>query len=104
MYAVIKSGGKQYRVAPGQTIQVESLEGEVGAEVVFGEVLAVMTEEKNLLVAGKAAGTRVAGTITLQDRHPKRMVMKFKKTKQYKICRGHRQNYTAVRVNEITVA
>jgi large subunit ribosomal protein L21 len=102
MYAVIRAGGKQYRVAPGETIEIERLAGEVGAKVAFDEVIAVRTAEK--LIAGRdAAAARVTGTIVRHGRHPKQMVMKYKKTKQYKIVRGHRQDFTAVQVNEIEI-
>jgi large subunit ribosomal protein L21 len=102
MYAVIRSGGKQYRVAPGDKVQVERLPGEVGSEVTFDEVLAVRMDDR--LLAGKAAASaRVTGKIVRQGRHPKELVMKYKKTKQYKILRGHRQNFTAVEVTDISV-
>jgi large subunit ribosomal protein L21 len=105
MYAVIRSGGKQYRVTPGDKVKVERRDGKVGAEVVFekGDVLAVGTDEKKLVSGKGVAGARVTGTIVKQGRHPKVLVMKFKKTNQYKICRGHRQDYTAVEIGEITV-
>jgi len=104
MYAVIRYGGKQYRVEPGATVKVERLDGKVGSKVTFtGEdVLAVRTDEKFL--SGKdAAAAKVTGRIIEQGRHPKVMVMKFKKTNQYRIKRGHRQDYTAIEVKDITV-
>jgi len=101
MYAVIRSGGKQYRVAPGEIVKVERLPGKVGGKVTFEEVLAVHTDA-NQLVAGKdATAAKVTGKIIAQARHPKVRVMKFKKNRQYKIFRGHRQDYTAVEVGEI---
>ena len=101
MYAVIRYGGKQYRVAPGDTVKVETLPGKVGSKVTFPDVLAVRTED-NQLVSGKAAAeAKVVGKIVAQDRHAKRLVMKYKTGGQYKITRGHRQNYTAVQVSEI---
>jgi large subunit ribosomal protein L21 len=103
MYAVIRSGGRQYRVAPGDTVQVERRVGKVGEEVVFDDVLTVSTDEKKLLSGKAAAAARVTGKIVKQGRHPKVLVMKYKKTKQYKICRGHRQDYTAVQIGEISV-
>ena len=103
MYAVIRSGGKQYRVAPGDTVKVERLPGKVGGEVTFADVLAVQTEEKELLTGAEAATARVTGKILEQGRHRKVTVMKYRRTKQYKIVRGHRQEYTAVEVSEIKV-
>ena len=101
MYAVIESGGKQYRVAPGDIIQVETIAGDVGAEVEFNRVLAVM-KDSNELVTGSALGeARVKGTISGHGRGDKVLVFKFKRKKQYKRTIGHRQNYTQVTVSEI---
>ncbi len=100
MYAVIETGGKQYRVAPGESIEVETLTGDVGAEVEFDRVLAVMDGEA--VKAGSAlSSARVKGTITGHGRGEKTLVFKFKRKKQYKRTIGHRQNYTRVQVNEI---
>jgi len=101
MYAVIKTGGKQYRVAPGDTIRIERVEGKVGEKVNFGSVLAVHTDEKKVVLGADASKATVSGKIVLQGRAKKLTVTKFKKGNQYKIERGHRQNYTAVQVSEI---
>jgi large subunit ribosomal protein L21 len=101
MYAVIRSGGKQYRVAPGETIRVETLPGKVGDVVSFGEVLAVRVDDKRMVSGSGASGAKVTGRIVAQGRGPKVRVMKFKKTNQYKIFTGHRQNFTAIEVGEI---
>ncbi len=101
MYAVIRTGGKQYRAAPGETIQVERIPGKVGGKVTFADVLAVRTDEQKLLTGAEAAKAKVTGKIVAQARHPKLVVMKYRKTKQYKITRGHRQNFTAVEVGDI---
>ncbi len=101
MYAVIRSGSKQYRVAPGDTVKVESLPGKVGGKVTFEDVLAVRTDEKKFLTGEEAAKAKVTGKIVAQGRHPKLTVMKYRKTKQYKIIRGHRQNFTAIEVSDI---
>ena len=103
MYAVIRSGGKQYRVSPGETVKVETLPGKVGGKVTFDEVLAVSTEDKKLLAGKDAATAKVTGKIVLQGRHRKVIVLKYKTGGQYKIQRGHRQNYTAVQVNDIAL-
>ena len=71
MYAVIKSGGKQYRVAPGDTIRVERVSGEVGEQVKFGTVLAVHTDDKKVLVGDDASRASVTGKIVRQGRSPK---------------------------------
>src|SRR2546422_7556197 len=82
MYAVIRSGNKQYRVAPGETIKVERLPGEVGGQITFEDVLAVRTDEQKLLTGAEAAQAKVIGKIVEQGRHPKLTVMKYRRTKQ----------------------
>ncbi len=100
MYAVIETGGKQYRVEPGASIEVETLPGEIGGEVEFDRVIAVMDGDQ--VKAGAATqGARVKGTITEHGRGAKDLVFKFKRKKQYKRTIGHRQNFTRVVVNEI---
>ena len=101
MYAVIQSGGKQYRVAPGDTVRVEKLPGKIGSKVTFETVLAVHTDDKKILAGPDAAKATVTGKIIGQVRGPKLTVMKYKRTNQYKIARGHRQHYTAVEVSDI---
>jgi large subunit ribosomal protein L21 len=101
MYAVIETGGKQYRVAPGDVIQVETLPGDVNSEVEFDRVLAVFRDSNELLTGAALGQARVKGTIVEQDRGDKVLVFKFKRKKQYKRTIGHRQNYTQVRVSEI---
>jgi large subunit ribosomal protein L21 len=103
MYAVIRSGGKQYRVAPGETIRVEKLGGKVGSKVAFDEVLAVHGDDKKLLSGASSGKAKVTGKIVSQGRGPKSLVLKYKRGGQYKITRGHRQAYTAVEVSEIKV-
>ena len=97
MYAVIETGGKQYRVAPGESVDVETLPGEVGAEVEFDRVLAVVDGDS----VTPGGSTKVRGTITAHGRGDKTLVFKFKRKKQYKRTIGHRQNFTRVQVNEI---
>jgi large subunit ribosomal protein L21 len=103
MYAVIRSGGKQYRVAPGETIQVERLDGKVGGKVTFDDIVAVRTDEKKV-VAGAQSKAKVTGKIVKHVRGSKMQVLKYKTGGQYKIQRGHRQNYTAVQIGEIELA
>jgi len=101
MYAVIETGGKQYRVAPGDVIQVETLEGEPGSEVEFGRVLALVNDANEVMTGDAVGGARVKGTISGHGRGDKVIVFKFKRKKQYKRTIGHRQNYTQVTVGEI---
>jgi large subunit ribosomal protein L21 len=100
MYAVIETGGKQYRVQPGQSVQVETLPGEVGAAVELGRVLAVSQDDR-LLTGDAVKSAKVTGTIEKQGRADKIIVFKFKRKKQYKRTIGHRQNFTRVKVEEI---
>ena len=102
MYAVIKTGGKQYRVAPGDTIRIERVDGKVGEKVNFGTVLAIHGD-KQIFVGADAGKASVTGKIVEQGRAKKVTVLKFKKTNQYKIQRGHRQNFTAVQVTDIKI-
>lgn len=103
MYAVIQTGGKQYRVAPGDTIRIERVDGKVGEKVTFGSVLAVHNDDKKIVLGSDAAKATVTGKIMSHGRGKKLTVLKFKKTNQYKIQRGHRQNYTAVQVSDIKI-
>ena len=98
MYAVIETGGKQFRVAPGDTIHVDTLPGEIGSEVELGRVLAVVNEGQ--VTNGPAA--KVKATIVAHDRGEKVLVFKFKRKKYHKKTIGHRQNYTAVKIGEIS--
>jgi len=101
MYAVIESGGKQYRVSPGETVDVEKLPGEVGAEVEFDKVVAVSKEPGQVLTGAEVGQAKVKGTIASHGRGDKVLVFKFKRKKQYKRTIGHRQDFTRVKVNEI---
>jgi large subunit ribosomal protein L21 len=101
MYAVIETGGKQYRVAPGQTIEVATLAGDVGADIEFDRVLAVSNDANEMVVGDALKSARVRGRIAAHGRGDKVLVFKFKRKKQYKRTIGHRQNYTRVEVREI---
>jgi large subunit ribosomal protein L21 len=99
MYAVIRAGGKQYRVAPGDVVRVESQGTGTNGKIEFSDVLAVSAGEGQI---GKPqAGARVTGEIVEQGREKKILVFHYKRKKQYKKLRGHRQGYTAVRITEI---
>jgi large subunit ribosomal protein L21 len=101
MYAIIETGGKQYRVSPGLTLEVEKLAGDVGAAVQFEKVLALSPEDGRILVGGDAASAKVKATITAQGRGDKIIVFKFKRKKQYKKTQGHRQSLTTVKIDDI---
>ena len=104
MYAVIRSGGKQYRVEPGKTVRVELLEGKVGGKITFDDVIAVRSDDKNFASGEHASKAKVTGKIVKHVRGPKLKVLKYKTGGQYKIQRGHRQGYTAVEVSDIQLA
>jgi large subunit ribosomal protein L21 len=98
MYAVIRAGGKQYRVAPGDVIKIETTPASNGT-VEFGDVLAVSGSEGQVGLPKEPA--RVVGTVVEEGRHDKVLVFHYKRKKQYKKLRGHRQDFTAVRITEI---
>jgi len=100
MYAVIRAGGKQYRVAPGDVIQIEKLELANGEHIQFNEVLAVSEAEGQI---GKPAQATVTGQIVEHGRGDKVLVFHYKRKKQYKKLNGHRQPYTAVKITGISV-
>ncbi len=100
MYAIFRTGGKQYRVSPGDVIQVERLPGEPGAGVEFNHVFAV--RKKDLVVgAPLVENAKVKATILANDRAPKVRVLKYKRKKQYRKTTGHRQAFSKVMINEI---
>jgi large subunit ribosomal protein L21 len=101
MYAVVRSGGKQYRVEPGQAVRVERLPGDVGANIQLDEVLLVGGEGETRIGRPLVDGAKVKGTITAQARGPKITVFKMKRRKNYRRKQGHRQNYTEITVDKI---
>lgn len=104
MFAVVKTGGKQYRVAVDDKITVMSLTGEAGARINFSEVLALSDGQKCQLGAPLVSGASVVGEIVEQARGPKVYAFKKRRRKNSKRKRGHRQNLTVVRIVEIIAA
>jgi large subunit ribosomal protein L21 len=102
MHAIIETGGKQYRVAPGDVIRVETLEGEIGSEIAL-PLRAVFKEEGQLVAGADLGEATLKGTIVGNGRAKKILVFKFKRKKQYKRTIGHRQNFTEVKVGDILV-
>jgi large subunit ribosomal protein L21 len=100
MYAVIRTGGKQYRVAPGDVVRIEKVAAEVGNAVEFRNVLAF--SDGSSPIVGTPEG-KVLGTVVSEGRGDKILVFHFKRKKQYKKLQGHRQAFTAVRINSIEV-
>jgi large subunit ribosomal protein L21 len=101
MYAVIKTGGKQYRVAPGEKIRIETLEAEVGATIVLDQVLMVADGEAVKVGTPTVAGAKVSATVVSHGRGPKIRIFKMRRRKHYQKTQGHRQNYTEIRVDAI---
>jgi large subunit ribosomal protein L21 len=102
MYAVIRTGGKQYRVAPGDVVKVEKLTAGENGAVAFGEVLAFSGNAGSL---GKPEeGAKVLATVIGEGRGDKILVFHYKRKKQYKKLQGHRQSFVEVRINEIQIA
>ncbi|MCR5661512.1 MAG: 50S ribosomal protein L21 [bacterium] len=103
MYAVIETGGKQYRVAPGQNVRVDRLEGEKGTQVTLDRVLALV-DDNNHLTAGTPyiEGAKVSARILEQHRTRKVIVFKYAKRKRRRIKNGHREYYTALHIDGIT--
>jgi large subunit ribosomal protein L21 len=102
MYAVIKTGGKQYRVEEGDVVAVERLDGDRGETVTFDEVLLVGTDDDTRVGAPVIDGASVAGTIVEQGRDKKIIVFKFRRRKNYKRKKGHRQHFTRVKIDQIS--
>ena len=101
MYAVIKTGGKQYRVSPGDTIAVEKIPGEVGDTVAITDVLMIGSEQKTAIGSPLVKGAEVTGTITGQAKGKKITIHKFKRKTGYKKKIGHRQLLTQIKISEI---
>ena len=101
MYAVVKTGGKQYKVSEGVFFKVEKVPGEIGSEVVFDNILLVSRDGDLRLGRPFVDGARVRGTIVEQDRGKKIIVFKMKRRKGYRKKQGHRQYYTGVKVQSI---
>ena len=101
MYAVMETGGKQYRVQAGDVLRVERLEGEAGSEVVFDKINVVGGDDSTKFGVPWVEGAEVRAEIVSQDRADKILVFKFKSKKNVRRMRGHRQYYTEIRIKEI---
>ena len=101
MYAVIKTGGKQYKVAAGDKLKVEKLEGDVGCKVVIDKVLLIADGEKTTIGAPLVAGAKVNSTVVSHGRGDKVMIFKFRRRKHYRKTQGHRQSFTEIQIDTI---
>ena len=102
MYAVMESGGKQYRVAPGDTIRVETIPFEPGETIELGGLLAVGKDDGQLLAGADAVNAKLVAKVVGHGRGDKVIVFKFKRKKYYKRTYGHRQNFTELKVSEVS--
>lgn len=103
MYAVIKTGGKQYKVSTGGKLKVETLPVEVGGEVEIKDVLMVADGADVKVGAPMVAGASVKATVLAHGRHDKVMIFKMRRRKHYRKTQGHRQNYTEIRIDGISI-
>ena len=103
MYAIIKTGGKQYKVSAGEALRVEKLDQEVGAEVEITDVLMVVTDADVKIGAPLVTGAAVRANVVEHGLGKKILMMKKKKRKGYKLKKGHRQPYTTLEIKEIRV-
>jgi large subunit ribosomal protein L21 len=101
MYAVVKTGGKQYRVQQGDTVMIEKISGDVGSEISFEEVLMVSDGDQVRIGTPNLDDVTVSGRIVAQDRSKKIIVFKYKRRKRYRRKQGHRQAFTAVQIDTI---
>ncbi|MBP8119996.1 MAG: 50S ribosomal protein L21 [Burkholderiales bacterium] len=102
MYAVIKTGGKQYRVQAGEKIKVEQIPADVGSQIVLDQVLMVGSGDAVTIGQPLVAGAQVNATVVSQGRHDKVRIFKMRRRKHYQKRQGHRQNYTEIQIGEIT--
>ncbi len=102
MYAVIKTGGKQYKVATGEKIKVEQIAADVGQEIVIDQVLAVGIGSTITVGTPLVSGATVTVTVLSQGRHDKVRIFKMRRRKHYQKRQGHRQNYTEIQIGVIT--
>jgi len=101
MYAVIKTGGKQYKVAPGEKLKIEQIPADVGAKVVLDQVLLVANGDAVTVGKPLVSGAKVAATVVSQGRHDKVRIFKMRRRKHYQKHQGHRQNYTEIQIDAI---
>jgi large subunit ribosomal protein L21 len=101
MYAVIKTGGKQYKVAAGEKLKVEKLAGDVGSAVTIDQVLMLADGEKVTIGAPLVKGASVKATVVSHGRGDKVMIFKMRRRKHYRKTQGHRQDYTEIQIDKI---
>ncbi len=102
MYAVIKTGGKQYRIADGEKLKIEQIPADIGQEIVIDQVLAVGEGDQLKVGSPLVSGATVKATVLAQGRHDKVRIFKMRRRKHYQKRQGHRQNYTEIRIDAIS--
>ncbi len=102
MYAVIKTGGKQYRVVAGEKLKIEQIPAEVGAEIKLDQILMVGEGDSVKIGTPLLTGASVQATVLSQGRHPKIKIFKMRRRKHYQKHQGHRQNFTEIRIDGIS--
>ncbi len=102
MYAVIKTGGKQYRVILGETLKIETIAGDVGGAIILDQVLMVGNGDKLSVGKPLLTGASVKASIVAHGRHDKVSIFKMRRRKHYQKHQGHRQNYTEIRIDGIS--
>ena len=102
MYAVIKTGGKQYRVAAGEKLKIEQLPADIGAEIVLDQVLLVADGDQFKMGRPLVTGASVQAKVLAQGRHDKVRIFKLRRRKHYQKHQGHRQNFTEIEITGIT--
>lgn len=101
MYAVIKTGGRQYRVTPGEKIKVEQIPADIGSEIVLDQVLMVADGDAVKVGAPLVDGVSIKATVLSHGRHDKVHIYKMRRRKHYRKSQGHRQNYTEIQIGDI---
>ena len=101
MYAVIKTGGKQYRVQAGEKLKIEQIPADVGSQIVLDQVLMVGVGDAVTIGKPLIAGARVNATVVSQGRHDKVTIFKMRRRKHYQKRQGHRQNFTEIQIGDI---
>ena len=102
MYAVIKTGGKQYRVVAGEKLKIEQIPADIGAEITLDQILMVGEGESVQIGTPLLTGATVKATVLSQGRHPKVTIFKMRRRKHYQKHQGHRQNFTEIRIDGIS--
>ncbi len=101
MYAVVKTGGKQYKVAAGEKLKIEQIPADIGTQITLDQVLAVGNGEQIKFGSPLVAGAAVTATVVSQGRHDKVRIFKMRRRKHYQKRQGHRQNYTEIKIEAI---